>query len=185
MPTNGTNTMKCLVIGNSPSVSRDASMIDSYNYIIRNKLPDTQQKTGDKIDMFVSRTRKVNTVLQSPRLMSFKYKQIFCDPDTEPCPGEVLVYHDNIVKMSLDNIKEETGLRADEKPTIGLIAIFIGLQLFGKITLTGIEYEFNSEYVDTGHYDDIEYKRVNDHHNLYKEMIYIRKHIRENMIQPI
>lgn len=177
--------MKCLVIGNSPSVSRESDVIDSYNYIIRNKLPDTQQKTGDRIDMFVSRTRKVNTVLHHPRLMSFKYKQIFCDPDTEPHPGEVLIYHDNVVKISLENLKKETGLRANEKPTIGLIAIFVGLQLFGKISLTGVEYEINSEYIDTGHYDDLEYKRVNDHHNLYKEMIYIKKHIRENTIQPI
>lgn len=177
--------MKCLVIGNSPSVSREADVIDSYNYIIRNKLPATQQKTGDKIDMFVSRTRKVNTVLQHPRLMSFKYKQIFCDPDTEPHPGEILIYHDNVVKMSLENLKKETGLSMTEKPTIGLIAIFIGLQLFGKISLTGVEYKFNSEYIDTGHYDDPSYKRVNEHHNLYKEMLYIRKCIRENKIQPV
>ena len=177
--------MKCLVVGNSPSVSRDACVIDSYNYVIRNKLPTAQQKTGDKIDMFVSRTRKVNAMLQSPRLMSFKFKQIFYDPETEPHPGEILIYHDNIVKVSLENLKRETGLRTSEKPTIGLIAIFIGLQLFGKITLTGVEYEFSSEYIDVGHSDDLEYRRVNDHHNLYKEMMYIRKNIRENTIQLI
>ena len=181
----GKNTMKCLVVGNSPSVIRDDQTIDSFGYIIRNKLPEQKQHVGAKTDMFVSRTRKVNLILCDERLKNFKYKQIHQDPCTEPHPGELMIYFNNTAKIDLSRMKEDIGLNDVEKPTIGIVSIFIGLQLFGHVTLTGIEHDFNSVYIDSGHYDQEDYKRVNDYHNIYKEMLYIRKNIRENKITPL
>lgn len=182
MQRNGTNIMSCVVVGNSPSVSRDSELIDSHNYVIRNMLPDTDHHVGVRTDMFVSRTRKVNLVLQSPQLKRFRYKQVYMDPVDEPYPGELLIYHDNPLKLDLEIMKPEIGLKPNEKPTIGVVAVFIGLQLFGSVSMTGMEHEFDSEYINVGHYDDINYNRVNDHHNIYKEMMYLKKRIRSGHI---
>ena len=181
----GKNTMKCLVIGNSPSIIRDDQTIDSFGYIIRNKLPELKQHVGTKTDMFVSRTRKVNLISCDERLEKFKYKQVYQDPCTEPHPSELIIYFNNTAKINLTHMKQDIGLNDAEKPTIGIVSIFIGLQLFGNVTLTGVEHDFNSAYIDTGHYDQENYKRVNDYHNLYKEMFFIRKCIRENRVTTI
>lgn len=182
MRSNGTNIMSCVVVGNSPSVSCDSDVIDSHNYVIRNKIPYGDHNVGERIDMLVSRTRKVNLILNDPTLKEFRYKQIYMDPDDEPHPGELLIYHNNLLKLDLETMKMEIGLKHNEKPTIGIVAVFIGLQLFGSVSMTGIEHEFDSDYINTGHYDDLDYNRVNDHHNLYKEMMYLKKHIRSEHI---
>lgn len=182
---NGIDTMRCLVVGNSPSVLRDSQTLDSFEYVIRNKLPDDDQQVGKLIDMFVSRTRKVNLISCDSRLKDFKYTQIYKDPCTEPHPSALMIYFNNTAKIDLSRMKEDIGLSDVEKPTIGIVSIFIGLQLFGHVTLTGVEHDFNSVYIDKGHYDQESYKRVNDYHNLYKEMFFIRKHIRENKITTI
>jgi len=185
MQQNGTNIMSCVVVGNSPDVSRDGDTIDSHNYVIRNMLPAADQHVGNRVDMFVSRTRKVNLVSQHPRLKKFRYKQVYMDPVDEPHPGELLIYHDNPLKLNLETMKHEIGLKPEEKPTIGVVAVFIGLQLFGSISMTGIEHEFDSEYINVGHYDDLSYNRVNDHHNLYKEMLYLKRHMRPGHINVL
>lgn len=182
---NGIHIMKCLIVGNSPNVLRDNQTLDSFDYVIRNKLPDREHHVGKRIDMLVSRTRKVNLILCDERLKNFKYKQIHQDPCTEPHPGELIIYFNNTAKIDLTRMKKSIGLSDIEKPTIGIVSIFIGLQLFGRVTLTGVEHDFNSVYIDKGHYDQEDYKRVNDYHNLYKEMFFIRKHIRENKITTI
>lgn len=177
--------MRCLIVGNSPSVLRDDQTLDSFEYVIRNKLPEEVHHVGKRIDMFVSRTRKVNLILHDKRLKAFKHKQVYQDPCTEPHPGELMIYFNNTLNIDLTRMKDDIGLSDVEKPTIGIVSIFVGLQLFNHCTVTGIEHDFNSVYIDSGHYDQKNYKRVNDHHNLYKEMLYIRKNIREDRITPL
>ena len=176
---NGTNTMSCVVVGNSCDIHNMSEEIDSHTHVFRTGVAKLSHDTGNKTDVLVTRTRKINmTDLSNFQLCN---RVDLDEQSSKPHAMQINVLHnDNIIIQTeslLDDIDNHVGLNADEKPTLGMIAIQLALSMFDTVHIAGMTTDIQANH-NKGHYGDPEYTRVNDYHSLMKELLYINKMIR-------
>lgn len=182
---NGINIVKCVVVGNSPRITGLGDIIDEHDYVIRTGIPitdDCRSDIGAKVDMLVTRHKKY---MRTDRdyVSQFKHKiTIEEKPIHVLQPDSIIILH-NMDGIDLNDnvlgvVDQQIGLKPDEKATLGCVALFVAMCLSDVVSVCGIEVDYNSNYIDIGHYGDVTYKRVNDRHCIYKEMLYINKLIR-------
>jgi hypothetical protein len=177
----GTNIMKCVVVGNSPNIQDVGSQIDDHDVVIRTGrlvLEGYENQVGSKTDMLVTRTNKYKS-----------YEQFFYRIDlpevNKPQSKDIILLGRCSCDIDIDllsNVDNLVKLNSKEKPTLGLIAVILAISMFGRVNVCGIEMDVISEYHTTGHYDDLDYMRVNDYHSLVKEVLYYNKLLRQGII---
>lgn len=175
--------MRCLIVGNSPSI---VGGCDGYDFVCRTGVPVVDEHTGTQTDMIVTRTRKYNN---TPSSVTRQFKHVMCidEQSLKPHSQQIIILSKNKLPFSiddniLDTLDSNLNLNENEKPTLGMIAIHMLADKFEQVVIDGIETQYNSEYLDTGHYRDEKYRRVNMYHSLRKELLYINKLIRQTII---
>lgn len=175
--------MSCVVVGNSCDTINMGELIDSHDVVIRTGMAILSHDTGNKTDVLVTRTRKINmTDLSSYQLPN---RVDLDEQSSKPHAMQINILHNNNItpqtETLLDDIDNHVGLNSDEKPTLGMIAIQLALSVFDVICIAGMTVELRANH-NKGHYGDPEYKRVNDYHSLMKEVLHINKMVRSGAI---
>ena len=182
--------MKCVVVGNSPSVHNTGATIDKHRIVIRSgvpKLKGNEIDLGTKTDILITRSRKYE-LLSQEYLNSFPHQEVYVfDDNLQYDPEKIYILYKNLKGMCInkdmfDEIKTLTGLKLHEKPTLGLISVHLAFKISDSVSICGIETKYQSNYISRGHYGDPGYLRVNDRHCIYKEMLYYNRLIRSGRL---
>lgn len=161
-------------------------LIDSHDVVIRTGMAVLSHDTGNKTDVLVTRTRKMHMTDLS--CYNLNNRIDLDEQSSKPHALQINILHNDSINLQteslLDDIDNCIGLNCDEKPTLGMIAINLALNMFTKIHITGVTTEIQADH-NKGHYGDPEYTRVNDYHSLVKELLYINKMLRLGAIKVL
>lgn len=178
---------KCVIVGNSPNINNLGDKINSHDVIVRTGNPvisTFEQHVGSRTDILVSRDMKRQKISEE-FLRQFKFIYVYPESDIKPKPSAYFIYSKceiNIDNNILDQVDIALNLKPNEKPTLGLMAVCIMSGIYNNINICGIETEYTSKYLHKGYYNNHAYMRANDHHSIRKELLYLNKLIRRQVI---
>ena len=182
--------MKCVVVGNSPSIKCLGKTIDNYQIVIRCGVPrlhNNQIDLGTKTDILITRYRKYQST--DPNFIgefTNQYDYTVSNKSEYNTDNIIILYKNkhrfNLDKNLLGSIDSSLDLGPEEKPTLGLISVYLACEISDDVSICGIETDYHSNYISRGHYGDANYLRVNDRHCLYKEMLYYNRLVRSGRL---
>ena len=178
--------MKCVVVGNSPNFDNYGLKIDSYDLVIRVGAPILSDDTGYNTDVLITRANRIHELNKVYR-SAFNYTYAINEQSDKPCPGQIIVLSMSEARTDqlLTYCDQVMSLSSNEKPTLGSLAVAYAIQCEYTVTIVGIETDFTSQYISKGHYGDLKHVRNNVHHNIYKEMLWLNKLKRRDIIKCI
>ena len=186
METNDRESLNCVVVGNSPEFDMDGEYIDQHDIVMRTGVPVFSNDTGYKTDILVTRERRIYETPDS--IINVFDKCVKLEENTEkPDRDKIIILYNNINIPDMSNLLNDIDIlyrfNTAEKPTLGIVACSIGLLLTSTISIIGIVTKPTSSYISHGHYNDPNHVRLNNNHNLYKEILTLNKLLRAGTIE--